>query len=45
MALVALAVVSLPSLGVLGGWVLGYTIWTYRAFAGKVDIASKSNHY
>jgi cytochrome d ubiquinol oxidase subunit II len=25
--------------------VLGYTIWTYRAFHGKVDIASKSNHY
>ncbi len=25
--------------------VLGYTIWVYRAFAGKVDIEQESNHY
>jgi cytochrome d ubiquinol oxidase subunit II len=25
--------------------VIGYTIWVYRAFAGKVDVESKSNHY
>lgn len=25
--------------------VLGYTIWAYRAFGGKVDIESPSNHY
>ena len=25
--------------------VLGYTVWVYRAFSGKVDIESPSNHY
>ena len=25
--------------------VLGYTFWVYRAFGGKVDIESPSNHY
>ncbi len=25
--------------------VLGYTIWVYKAFGGKVDINSESNHY
>ncbi len=25
--------------------VLGYTVWVYRAFKGKVDISSESNHY
>ncbi len=33
-----LAVVGMPL-------VLGYTIWVYRAFSGKVDPNSPSNHY
>jgi cytochrome d ubiquinol oxidase subunit II len=33
-----LAIVGMPL-------VLGYTIWVYRAFAGKVDVESPSSHY
>lgn len=38
MVMLILALVGVPL-------VLGYTIWVYRAFAGKVDIDRKSNHY
>ncbi|MCP4602977.1 MAG: cytochrome d ubiquinol oxidase subunit II [Proteobacteria bacterium] len=33
-----LAIIGMPM-------VLGYTIWVYRAFSGKVDVEQESNHY
>jgi cytochrome d ubiquinol oxidase subunit II len=36
--MLVLALVGMPI-------VLGYTIWAYRAFKGKVNIADESNHY
>ena len=33
-----LAIIGMPI-------VVGYTIWVYRAFGGKVDIEQESNHY
>lgn len=37
-AMLVLALVGMPL-------VLGYTIWVYRKFGGKVDIESPANHY
>lgn len=38
LAMLILALVGLP-------FVIGYTIWAYRAFSGKVDPAHSSSHY
>ena len=36
--MLVLALVGMPI-------VLGYTIWAYRAFKGKVDVTNEANHY
>jgi cytochrome d ubiquinol oxidase subunit II len=36
--MLVLALVGMP-------FVLGYTVWAYRAFRGKVDVSHEANHY
>jgi cytochrome d ubiquinol oxidase subunit II len=38
LAMLVISALSFP-------FVLGYTIWVYRVFKGKVDVSSKSAHY